>query len=188
MAENQNFGFRERMRMFRRICGFLTLAFIAITVGCQTQSETSTAKNNIAVSGPASEKLDFDALLLAVDGAIGKRFQSMQMEAMNSATYNYDGPIQAVVDIVGPLAAKAGFTEETQGPTDGMSVAEKEMQEKMGIDMKSLEQKMWTHPNGDALLVARMDMSSKEMDMKMLTVQIMNPKKMSQFGAVPKNQ
>ncbi|WP_372724238.1 hypothetical protein [Novipirellula sp.] len=64
-----------------------------------------------------------------------------------------------------------------------MGDAEKEMQAKMGINMSSVDQKMYTHPNGDTLMIARMDMSNDDIDMKMLTVQLMNPKKMSEFGA-----
>jgi len=52
----------------------------------------------------------------------------------------------------------------------------------MGIDMKSVEQRVFTHPSGDVLTVARMDISNDDVDMKMLTIQLMNPKKMADFG------
>jgi len=117
-----------------------------------------------------------------VDNAIGKRFQSMQMDAMDSATYEYDGPIQTVLDIVAPIAKKSGFSDATADLTNGMGAAEQEMQKKMGIDMKSVEQKMFTHPNGDTLMVSRMDISSESMHMKMLTIQLMNPSKMADFA------
>ena len=57
------------------------------------------------------------------------------------------------------------------------------MQAKMGINMSSVDQAMYTHLNGDTLMIARMDMSNNDLDMKMLTVQLMNPMKMSEIGA-----
>lgn len=162
----------------------ILLLCVSVAGGCRSEADTSTAANTIAEDNTTPPKrLDFDALLTALDDAIGKRFQAMRMDALDSATYQYDGPIQTVVDIVDPIAKQAGFTPASDQPTVEMGEAEKEMQAKMGINMTSIDQKMYTHPDGDTLIIARMDISNDEIDMKMLTVQLMNPKKMSDFGA-----
>jgi hypothetical protein len=123
--------------------------------------------------------LDFKSLLNTVDEAIGKRFQSMQMEGMESVTYQYDGPFQTVVDIVAPIARKSGFTEESIELGDGMGAAQQEMQQKLGMDMQSVEQKMFTNPKGDTLIVSRMNIANADLVMKLLTIHFMNPSKMS---------
>ena len=76
-----------------------------------------------------------------------------------------------------------GFNSNSDQPTIGMGESEKEMQVKMGINVNSVDQKMYAHPNGDTLMIARMDMSNDDIDVKMLTVQLMNPKKLSELGA-----
>lgn len=162
----------------------LLFIFAMFACGCQSEADTSAAIGTAVERTPTQSKsLDFDALLTAVDNAIGKRFQSMQMDAMNSASYQYDGPIKTAVDIVDPIAKSAGFVKADKTPGIGMGEAEKEMQAKMGFNMSSVGQAMYTHPNGDTLVIARMDMSNADIDMKLLTIQLMNPKKMSEFGA-----
>lgn len=171
------------MTMLRPISCLLLLSVI-VASGCRSETGSTTQETTAETSGKASsESLDFDTLLTAVDNAIGERFQAMQMDAMNSASYQYDGPIKTVVDIVDPIAKKAGFTPNDDQPTMDMGEAEKEMQAKMGFNMSSVDPKMYNHPNGDTLMIARMDMSNDDIDMKLLTVQLMNPKKMSEFGA-----
>jgi hypothetical protein len=178
-----NLTMKSTSAMSRLLLPLLVLGLIVFG-GCNSETDSTTATKSVATSNETpSESLDFDALLTAVDNAIGKRFQAMQMDAMNSASYQYDGPIKTVVDIVDPIAKKAGFTPDSELPTLGMGEVEKEMQAKMGINMNSVDQKMYTHPSGDTLMIARMDMSNDDIDMKMLTVQLMNPKKMSEFGA-----
>lgn len=158
--------------------------FAIFSGGCKSESDTSTeAGAGVERNTRPSQRLDFDALLATVDTAIGKRLQAMQMEAMNAATYQYDGPIETVVDIVDPIARAAGFTQDKDQPAFGMGEAEKEMQAKMGVNMSYVDQMIYTHSSGDSLMIARMDMSSEDIDMKMLTVQLMNAKKMSEFGA-----
>lgn len=132
------------------------------------------------------QQLNFEALLSSVDKAIGKRFQSMQMGGMKSATYRYDGPIQTVLDIVAPIAKKSGFSEMTVDLANGMGAAEQQLQQKLSIDMKLVEQKMFTHPSGDTLTVMKMDMSSNDLDMKLLTIHLMNPTKIADFGETVK--
>ncbi|MEM6691687.1 MAG: hypothetical protein AAF664_19815, partial [Planctomycetota bacterium] len=92
------------------------------------------------------------------------------------------GPMQTVVDLVNPIAKQAGFTATSDESIGKMGKAEKEMQAKMGIKVNSSDQKMYTHSNGDTLMISRMDMSSDEIEMKMLTVHLMNAKKMSDLG------
>ncbi len=174
----------EPMLIMSRLLLCLLLLTVIVAGGCRSETDSVTSANTTATSSEApSESLDFDALLTAIDDAIGKRFQAMQMDAMNSASYQYDGPIKTVVDIIEPIAKTAGFTPGGDTPTNGMGEAEKEMQAKMGFNMTAVDQKMYTHPNGDTLMIARMDMSNDDIDMKMLTVQLMNPKKMSELGA-----
>jgi hypothetical protein len=166
-------------KMQKQICLIVALCVAISEIGCQSKSDSSNGNPNAVTNG---QQLDFEALLTSVDNAIGKRFQSMQMDAMESATYQYGGPIQTVLDIVAPIAKKSGFSEATVGLANDMGAAEQEMQKKLGIDMKSVEQKMFTHPSGDTLMVSRMDISNEGLDMKMLTIQLMNPKKMADFG------
>ena len=172
------------MRTMKNPLLCVLLLHMIFACGCQSESDTPTKTNTIAKPNTTPpQSLDFDALLTAVDDAIGERFQAMQMDAMNSASYRYDGPIKTVVDIVAPIAIAAGFTQANDHPTLGTGEAEKEMQAKMGINMSSVDQTMYTHPNGDTLMIARMDLSNDDIDMKMLMIQKMNPKKMSEFGA-----
>lgn len=160
------------------------LLFAIFACGCRSEADTSAATSTAVERTPTQSKsLDFDALLTAVDNAIGKRFQSMQMDGMNSVSYQYDGPMKPAVDIVDPIAKSAGFATADNTPTLGTGEMEKEMQAKMGFNMSSVGQTMYTHPNGDTLIIARMDMSNADMDMKLLTIQLMNPQKMSEFGA-----
>lgn len=109
-------------------CTILLLVTFFI-VGCKPETSTSSSTtNSVAPVKSALNNLDFDALLSELDAAIGKRFQSMQMDGMHSASYQYAGPIKTVVDIVEPMALGAGFTEEKSGPSFGMEDAIKEMQ------------------------------------------------------------
>ena len=74
---------------------YALLLFAIFAGGCQSEADTSTATSTVVERNTnPSQSLDFDALLTAVDDAIGKRFQSMQMDAMNSASYQYDGPLR----------------------------------------------------------------------------------------------
>jgi hypothetical protein len=132
------------------------------------------------------QRLNFEALLSSVDKAIGKRFQSLQMGGMESATYQYDGPMQTVLDIVAPIARRSGFTEVAVDLAGAMGAAEQEMPKQLNIDMQSVEQRVFTHPSGDTLAVMKMHMSNKDLDMKMIIIQLMNPKKMADFGETMK--
>ena len=167
---------------------YLLLLSVIVAAGCRSETDSASTENtSVASSDTPSQSIDFEALLNAVDKAIGKRFQAMQMDAINSASYQYDGSIETVVDIVDPIAKKAGFISNDVQQTIDMGEAEKEVQAKMGINMRSIDQKMYTHPNGDTLMIARMDVSNDDTAMKLLTVQLMNPKKMSTFGAKEQN-
>ena len=149
--------------MQKQICLIVALCVAIAGFGCQSKSNTSTRNSSTVTNG---QPLDFQALLASVDNAIGKRFQTMQMDAMESVTYQYDGPIQTVLDIVGPIAKKSGFSEEKVDLANSMDAAQQEMQKKVGLDMKSVEQKMFTHPSGDTLMVSRMDVSNEKLDRK----------------------
>jgi len=169
--------------MLTRPLLYVLLLFAFFVVGCKSESDTADAtKTDSTGDTTQTDILDFDVLLAKVDNAIGKRFQAMQMEGMNSVSYQYDGPIETVVDIVEPIAKASGFSEAKNEHEMGMGEAEKEMQAKMGIDMSAIEQKMYTHPNGDTLVIVRMDMSNEDIDMKILAINMMNSKKMSDFG------
>jgi hypothetical protein len=109
---------------------------------------------------------------------IGKRFESMEMAGMESATYQYDGPIETVLEIVRPIAEECGFSEDARVPESGMGPAEQEMQKRMGINVAMVEHTMFTHPNGDLLTVSRVDASREGSDMKMLTIHLMDQREM----------
>jgi len=163
----------------------LTLIFCAalVATGCQP---TSVLETDSSVD-TSEQRLDFEALLASVDDVIGMRFQSMQIGGIESATYKYGGPIETVLDIVEPVAKKHGFSKKTDELKNAMGTAELEMQERMGIEMNNLDHRLFAHSNGDTLVVSRMDMSNDNMDMKMLTIQLMNPKDMADFDAVIEN-
>lgn len=150
----------------------VVLLFTLIAMGCDSKSDTTTPTLDAGDRKSAeSQDLDFDALLTALDAAIGERFQAVQMNGMNSVTYEYDGPIKTVEDIVEPMALEAGFTEMKNGAATGMGAAQ---MQQTGIKMNSMNQKMYTHPNGDTLTFSAVDMSTDDLDMKMLTIQLMN--------------
>lgn len=161
-------------------------------VGCQQRSDTPGNVPSASTTGDAkTSQLNFETLLEAVDSSIGKRYQSMQMEGMVSATYQYSGPIEKVVEIVAPRAVDAGFSEKTDSETFGAGPAEEEVQEKMGFDMKSVQKRVFTHPNGDVLTVMMMNISSNDLEMSLLTIQLMNPMWMAANGVqtrVPQSQ
>ena len=162
---------------------YLFMLSIVVFCGCNSESDPTNSENSTASSKESpSESIDFDAMLTAVDNAIGKRFQATQMESMNSASYQYDGPIKTVVDIVDPIAKKARFssTEAHVGE------AEKEMQAKAGV--KSIDQMTYTHPCGDFLTISRMDVSIDGVGMKLLLIQLMNPEKMYKLGLQAQKQ
>ena len=181
----------------------LAVGVAAAAVGCEPTPDAPAELPAAAANGsgaPAerpdevggaaipSPRLDFEALLAGVDGAVGKRFQSMQMEGMESATYRYDGPVRAVLDIVAPVAEASGFAENTADFAHEMGDAERELQEKMGMDMKSIEQTTYAHPDGDLLTVARttIAMPASDEELTLLSIQLMNPRNMPDFGATMK--
>lgn len=127
--------------------------------------------------------LDFEALLEAVDKAIGPRFQAMQMMAMSSASYQYDGSFDAVVEVVEPIVIEAGFKVVADEGDTRMGEAEQSMQSQMGFEMETKEQRTYLHPNGDTLMLVKTKVSNDELDMTLLNVQLMNAGKMSQMGA-----
>lgn len=169
--------------MQKYLCFIVALCLSISAIGCQSKSTSANKTSSDSTDQIASASpLDFDALLTSLDGTIGPRFQSMQMDSIQSTSYQYDGPIQAVLDIVEPIAKTAGFSEVSGDMKNSMETAQQAMQEKMGVDMKSVTYHMFTHPSGETLGVSRMDISNKNMKLSLLTVQLMNPKKMAELG------
>ena len=124
------------------------------------------------------QNLDFARLLNSVDDAIGKRFPTPQADATHSATYEYNGPIEKVLDVVAPIAKESGFSEETGGLDN---TVEQTMQKILanGV-MKMVDFKAFTHPNGEMLTVSSMAIGKT--DMKMLTITYSNRKKLPTVG------
>lgn len=117
-------------------------------------------------------RLDFEALLNSVDNAIGKRLQSMQLDAMESAAYQYNGPLEKVLNVVTPIATENGFSAET-GDLD--HTVEQKMKEVManGV-MQMVDHMMFAHPNGDILTISRMAIGKT--GTKMMTISYFNTK------------
>lgn len=155
-------------------------AVILFVIGC---GDDSSVERN-----PHAGKIDSDGsfaqLLNEVDKKIGTRFQSMEMEAMVSATYMYNGALEEITTIVDPLVKEMGYSGIDANATEDLSTTAKEMQEKMGMKMKNMQSKAYKHKNGNMISVSRMDISHSEKDMNMLTVHLMNPKLMSKIGGV----
>lgn len=162
-----------------------TLMPLAV-IGCGKADNNSAEKTTtLPRLVEIDEDGEFESILNEVDKAIGKRFQSMQMGAMISATYQYDGSIDKVAEIIEPMAIKAGYSP-VDNDTSQQAIADgqKHMQEMANMEIKMIESKMYQHENGNMITIMRMDISSDapkmQMDMSMLTVQMMNPNKMSE--------
>lgn len=153
---------------------FICLFFI----GCG--QEAAVERNPFA--GKIDQDGSFAQLLNEVDKKIGTRFQSMEMEAMVSATYMYDGALEEITKIVDPLITEMGYSAVDTNTTEELPAAAKEMQEKMGMKMKNMQSQAYKHKNGNMISVSRMDISHSDKDMSMLTVHLMNPKLMSKIG------
>lgn len=170
---------------------YFTLAWAALLImlmltGCG-EGDTSTAKK--VTSMPAIVDIDeeghFENILQAVDRTVGKRSQTMQMGAMKSATYMFDGPIETVVQLVEPLVTELGYEPvDKEALGDGFQQGMEHMQNVTNMEINLLGQRMYQHQNGNIFSVMRMDITS-EMEntsthMQMLTVQMMNPRKMTE--------
>jgi uncharacterized lipoprotein YehR (DUF1307 family) len=152
-------------------------------LGCGNADNSSSPN---AGDQPLAAEIDeagqFELMLKEVDKVIGERFQSMQMGAMTSVSYQYDGSIDKVVDVVEPMAIKAGYLPMDDDTTE-QSFAEghKQMQQMTNMKMKMIGSKTYMHEDGNLISISRMDISSDapkmQMNMQMLTVQMMNPKK-----------
>ncbi len=157
----------------------LVFALMASSSGCQKKTETPPDKAPVVAAKP---QLDFDAILTAVEGVAGNRFQSMNMDFMQSTSYQYSGPLEPILEIVAPQATAAGFSEL---PVDMGSLVDENMramQQKTGVDMQNMNGRVFTHPEGSTLTVSRVDVSNQGMDLKLLTIQLMNTKKMTEFS------
>ncbi len=123
---------------------------------------------------PQARSLDFTTLVSSLDDAIGKRLQTPQMDGTESATYQYNGPIEEVLDIVAPIANGSGFSAVTG---DVANAAAQKMKKVManGV-MKVVDHKMYRHPNGELLTVSRMAVGNS--GMMMLTIIYMNPRQL----------
>lgn len=159
------------IRLALLLCATISLA------GCRPAANVSNNGGRPASTADSGTQLDFDGLLADIDRAIGKRLQSMQMEGMESASYQYDGPMETVVDIVAPVAQSAGFLEESDSDSDDADTTN-QMMNQMGMQVKSLEQRNFAHPNGDMLVVSKMDIANDDVEMHLLAVHYMNPTKM----------
>ena len=175
--------------MFKSAMQFLPFLLLALfTSGCGPSDENRTANPVASPSGGVSEHAAFfEEVLGDVDSLIGKRFQSMQMEAMSSASYMYDGTIDKITEVVDPLAEQAGFASDSSGAFDEhFQEGLDQMRAMPNMEMEVLGNKTYTHEDGTMLLLMRADITqnfnNQQVDMKMLTVQMMNPAKMSEMG------
>ena len=91
--------------------------------------------------------------------------------------------MEEVTAVVDPLLTEMGYSPVDSNSTEDLPAAAKEMQEKMGMEMKNMRSKAYKHKNGNMISVSRMDISHDEKDMNMLTVHLMNPQLMSKKGA-----
>jgi len=156
-----------------------SIVYLLLLVGCK---ESASEDRN-----PFLGKLDPDGsfirLLDELDKAIGERFQSMEMAGLMSATYMYDGSIDHVVAVVHPLVTKMGYEGSDKDPMDSLPSEAADMQKKMGMSMQNISGKTYKHKNGNMIIIMRMDVAQEKREMKMLTVQLMNPGLMSEMGS-----
>lgn len=124
---------------------------------------------------PQAPSLDVATVLRSLDKAIGQRLQTPKMDGVESATYQYNGPIEKVFDVVAPIARESGFSVATG---DVANAAAQTMKQVManGV-MKVVDHKMFTHPNGELLTVSRMEVGNS--GMMMLTITYLNPRQPS---------
>lgn len=171
------------MNLLQRWPLFLVVTLVA--VGCQPASNRPTATGAAKSAGGLVE---FEVVLSAVDKVVGKRFQAMQMDGMESVTYEYQGPLQAIVDVVAPIAEDAGFEtgeENSEVPADADDLESQVMRD---AGMESFEQVVFMHPAGHILSVSTMDVSDDDVDMQLLVVQLMNPHQTDVLGKKPRRQ
>lgn len=127
---------------------------------------------------PQARSLDFAKLLNSVDDAIGKRLPTPQMDATESATYQYNGPIEKVLDIVAPIANESGFSAESGDLDNAFAQKMKEVMAN-GV-MKLVDHKVFRHPNGEILTLSRMAVGKT--GIMMLTITYMNPRQQPNVG------
>jgi hypothetical protein len=156
-----------------------SIAYLLLLVGCKESASED--------SSPSSSKIDpdgsFSRVLDELDSAIGERFQSMEMAAMVSATYMYDGSIDEVVAVVDPLVTKMGYEGSDKNPMDKLLSEAADEQKKMGMSMQNVSGRNYKHKNGNMIIIMRMDVAHEKREMKMLTVQLLNPGLMSEMGS-----
>jgi len=180
--------------MITKICRVALTAFLPLAIlGCGNADNNSTQK---VTAPPQLVEIDedgqFETILNEVDKVAGNRFQSMQMEAMTSASYQYDGSIDEIVKVVEPIALKAGYSPmDSEMTEDAIAGGQEHIQEIANMEMDMIGTKMYQHKNGNLISISRMNISSDspkmEMNMKLLTVQMMNPKKMSDEHSASKS-
>jgi hypothetical protein len=137
-------------------------------------NRSTTEDSNI----PQAQRLDFATLLNSVDDAIGKRVPTPQVDATESATYQYNGPIEKVLDVVAPIANESGFSAASGDL--GNAVAQKMKDVMANGVMKIVDHKMFSHPNGEILTISRMAVGKT--GMMLLTITHMNPRQLPGVG------
>jgi len=168
----------------------LSLALLVSITGCgKADSNSSTAVSPTESVPEIDGTAQFESILQKVDAVIGKRFQSMQMAGMTMASYQFDGPIDTVVDIVEPLVIENGYSV---GNDDMMKNAMEQGQAEQAMmpnaNMDLVGSKTYQHENGNMINIMRMDVSVQIPDapaateMQMLTIQMTNVEKMQDFG------
>lgn len=165
----------------------IAIAVLAVILGLLlwTNAPSPMSDENVASepttkgsSTGQAQNLDFATLLYSIDDAIGKRIQSPRIEAMDYATYQYNGPIEKVLAIVAPIAKKSGFSEET-GALDVAVASQMRNLMANGV-LKVVDFKTFTHPNGDILTICSMAVGKT--GIKMLTITYMNPDTLPSVG------
>jgi hypothetical protein len=134
----------------------------------------------------------FEEMLKAVDNVLGNRLQYMKMGAMISATYQFSGSIDTVVEVIDPLVKQSGYSSVERDVTkQSLQEGQEQMNALADTKMDMTGSKMYMHKSGNVIHVLSMDITNNTWEtpvkMKMLTIQMMNSKKMSESG-VPKQE
>ncbi len=161
----------------------LFILFALFLISCeskQTTTDTTTLQPIENIEGNQW----FSNLLLTIDTIAGKRAQYMQMNNMETATYQSDTvSVDDIINAIEPTLIEAGYTR--QNPIDlekDMDAAHEQISAmKMKMDMS--DHVTYKDANENVFTIMKMsvehDINGEQQRLTMITVQLMNIEKMT---------
>lgn len=155
---------------------------IVSCVGCESNN-TANMNSGDPASLPPLKSLDFDALRSTINAAVGQPEGTTDLPVIRTVFYFYDGTFEAIVNIVEPIAAAAGFSELTQ-PTNLEALDDAEQKAyAQGVPVYTRDMKIYDHPNGDRLLVMKNWLGAKRLgqttEVRTLVLSLSHPRLMA---------